>query len=309
MSSPAKINIALSVGPLRPDGFHELITVFHAVGLLDTVTASASDALELALTGPESAGLPADSSNLAWRAAEALAARFDVAPRVALSVRKRIPVAAGLAGGSADAAAALVACARLWRLPVGADQLAELAAALGSDVPFALTGRTAIGTGRGERLRPTVPAAGLHWVLAAADRSLSTPAVYRELDRLREIGEAPAAVLPAGARRAEAAAQAATTGDLTALAAAMGNDLQAAALSLAPELAATLRAGEQLGALRAIVSGSGPTCAFLATDQQAARRIATELGRSGTCRWAIAVSGSEPGALASGLATADQGES
>ena len=298
MSAPAKINIALRVGPLRPDGFHELVTVFHAVGLRDTVTAAASDGLTLTLAGPESSGLPADSSNLAWRAATALAARFDVTPNVALTVHKEIPVAAGLAGGSADAAASLVACARLWGLPVSAEALAGLAAQLGSDVPFALTGRTAVGTGRGERLRPTAAAGELHWVLAAAHSSLSTPAVYRELDRLRATGEAPDADLPAAARLADAATRAAATGDLPALADAMQNDLGAAALSLAPELATTLRAGEHLGALRAIVSGSGPTCAFLASDEQSAQHIADGLHRSGTCRWARAVRGGEPGALA-----------
>jgi 4-diphosphocytidyl-2-C-methyl-D-erythritol kinase len=306
VSAPAKINISLAVGPLRDDGFHELRTVFHAVDLRDTVIATPSDSLTLALSGPEVAGLPGDETNLAWRAATVLAERFDIRPRAALTLSKSIPIAAGLAGGSADAAATLVACARVWDLPVSDAMLAEFAAELGSDVPFALLGGTAVGTGRGEVLEPLPSDPSLHWVLAASWAGLSTPAVYRELDRLRATSVTTATDSAADLNDSDVrhAVEALAAGelrihrtDLTALGACMRNDLQVAALSLAPELASTLRAGAELGALGSIVSGSGPTCVFLAADAAAARRLATGLAASGTCRWARAVSGNAPGAL------------
>jgi 4-diphosphocytidyl-2-C-methyl-D-erythritol kinase len=288
---PAKINIYLGVGSLRPDGFHELDTVFHAVGLYDTVTAAASDGLSLVLGGPESAGLPTDESNLAWRAATLLAAYAGIEPRVALNVEKSIPVAAGLAGGSADAAGALVACARLWNLPVPRDELSELAAQLGSDVPFALLGGTAHGTGRGERLHPVAGVGAYHWVLAAADEGLSTPAVYRELDRQRAAGTAPAPLT--GSSELLAALSTTRPDDL---APHLANDLEPAAARLAPGLDVTSEAGLRAGALAGIVSGSGPTFAFLAEDAEHAERVAYELTASQVCRFASAVPGGVSGA-------------
>jgi 4-diphosphocytidyl-2-C-methyl-D-erythritol kinase len=288
---PAKINIYLRVGPLRPDGFHELDTVFHAVGLYDMVTAEASDGLSLALGGPESEGLPTDESNLAWRAATLLAAYAGIEPDAALRVEKSVPVAAGLAGGSADAAGALVACARLWNLPVPQDELVELAAQLGSDVPFALLGGTARGSGRGERLHPVAEVGAYHWVLAVAEEGLSTPAVYRELDRQRAAGTAPAPLT--GSSQLLAALSTTRPDDL---APHLANDLQPAAHRLAPALDATSAAGRRAGALAGIVSGSGPTCVFLAEDARHAELLADELTASQVCRFARAVPGGVSGA-------------
>ncbi|HEX2904334.1 MAG TPA: 4-(cytidine 5'-diphospho)-2-C-methyl-D-erythritol kinase [Jatrophihabitans sp.] len=258
---PAKINIGLAVGPRRADGFHDLHTLFAGIDLFDTVTVAPADRLALRLTGPEAAGLAADESNLAWRAARAAGLR------AAITVDKQIPVAAGLAGGSADAAGVLVAAGR-----------PDLAAELGSDVPFALTGGLAVGQGRGERLHPAT-GAPLHWVLAASRHALATPAVYAELDRLRpEAGE------PALDARLLAAVE---QGDPRAVAPLLRNDLQPAALSLAPDLTARLALGVELGALAAVVSGSGPTCLFLAADRAHALDLAGRLAPH--CRYARAV--------------------
>jgi 4-diphosphocytidyl-2-C-methyl-D-erythritol kinase len=288
---PAKINISLGVGPLRPDGFHELDTLFHAVGLFDVITAGAAGALSITVAGPEAEGLPADESNLAWRAAQLLAVHAGIDARAHLHIDKAIPVAAGLAGGSADAAAALVACARLWDVPVSDAELAGLAAQLGSDVPFALLGGTALGSGRGELLRPVQPGPSYHWVLAVADGRLATPAVYREFDRQRQT-DGPGAPGP----RAEAVLSAFETGDPARLAPCLGNDLEPAALALAPELAATLAAGRHGDALAGIVSGSGPTCVFLTEGADHAARLAADLSASKTCRYAVAVAGGVTGA-------------
>lgn len=287
---PAKVNLLLRVGPRRPDGFHGLVTVFHAVGLVDRVTASDSDELSLSLHGPESRGLPAGPGNIAWRAAELLAAAHHRRPAVELSIEKRIPVAAGLAGGSADAAGALLACASLWELE-GAE-LHSIATGLGSDVPFALRGGTALGTGRGEVLADVEVGASLHWVIAASSRQLSTPAVYAEFDRLH-----PQAATP-DRSSATSVLDALRSGDLDRIARGLGNDLQEPALALAPELAATLRAGTEAGALAALVSGSGPTCVFLASGPEHAQTISDVVAASGTCRLAIPVQGGAPGAAA-----------
>ncbi|MDQ1691143.1 MAG: 4-diphosphocytidyl-2-C-methyl-D-erythritol kinase [Pseudonocardiales bacterium] len=288
---PAKINISLAVGPLRADGFHQLTTVFQAVDLYDVVTAERAEGIALAVQGPEATGLAADDTNLAWRAAALLAEAGQSRAGVALHVSKFIPVAAGLAGGSGDAAAALLACDRLWGLGTPMAELDALAARLGSDVTFALYGHTALGTGRGERLSPISTTSEFHWVLAVASRGLSTPSVYRELDRQRQTTGVPAD--GAAPDRVVAALQA---GDYTALADAMGNDLQPAALALAPELARTLEAGVSAGALAGMVAGSGPTCVFLAQDRATAQSIARDIQASGTCRFAVAVLGNVAGA-------------
>lgn len=288
---PAKINVALSVGPRRPDGFHQLRTVFHAVSLYDTVTAAPASELRLSLDGEESGGVPADRRNLAWQAARLLAERAGIEPAVRLVVCKRIPVAAGLAGGSADAAGTLLACDRLWRLSLSTAELTELAALLGSDVPFALHGRSALGTGRGEQLTELPASGGWHWVLALADGQLSTPAVYAELDRQRAAGD-DQPQQPA----LDAVPAALDSGDPDRLAPLLGNDLQPAALALAPYLRDTLAAGERAGALAGLVSGSGPTCAFLARDSRHARQLATAIGAGGSCRAAYPVAGGVAGA-------------
>ncbi|MCY0951832.1 4-(cytidine 5'-diphospho)-2-C-methyl-D-erythritol kinase [Streptomyces sp. H27-S2] len=288
---PAKVNVRLAVGGARPDGFHDLANVFLAVSLFDEVTATAADALTVTCEGPDAHKVPLDRTNLVARAAEALAARGGLDPAVHLHIAKRIPVAGGMAGGSADGAAALLACDALWGLDTPRAELLEICAELGSDVPFSLVGGAALGTGRGELLTP-VDAGTFHWVFAVADGGLSTPAVYREFDRL---AAAAGTEVPAPAASPELLA-ALASGDPDALAATLANDLQPAALSLRPGLAAVLAAGTGGGALAGMVSGSGPTTAFLVRDAEAAAKVAAGLDASGTCRATHVASGPAPGA-------------
>lgn len=289
---PAKINLHLGVGPLRRDGYHELNTVYHAISVHDELTARRGDTLSLTMAGEGTGELALDESNLVIRAARALARSAGVPPHARLHLRKQIPLAGGLAGGSADAAAALVACDALWGTGLSRDELAEIAADLGSDVPFLIHGGTALGTGRGEAVSPVLARPTVwHWVVAVADGGLSTPVAYRELDRLREAG---AAGPPLGSTDTLLAAL--RQSDPRVLAAALGNDLQDAALALRPSLAATLKAGEAAGALAGIVSGSGPTCVFLATGAADAERIAAELGALDVCRHARTAHGPVAGA-------------
>ncbi|TDD72486.1 4-(cytidine 5'-diphospho)-2-C-methyl-D-erythritol kinase [Actinomadura rubrisoli] len=298
---PAKVNLQLSVGPIRDDGYHDLVNVFHAVSLFDEVTAAPAAGLEVSVeAAPHSrvaiGGVPTDGGNLAARAARLVAGRLGVEPGVALRIRKAIPVAGGMAGGSADAAAALVACARLWddrdRPVLTRDDLLELGAELGSDVPFALLGGTAIGVGRGERLTPALSRGTFHWVFATADGGLSTPAVYAECDRLREAGERPAA----WPRVSEDLMTALATGDAKTLGAALVNDLQPAALALRPSLRRTLATGRDLGAVGAVVSGSGPTCAFLVANEEHAADLAADLDGAGVAEQIVVAAGPVPGA-------------
>ena len=294
---PAKINLQLAVGPLRPDGYHGLVTVFHAIGLFDMVSVAAAEADSVAVTGEGAGQVPADGDNLALRAVRALRAvvAAQAGPGVAVTINKRIPVAAGLAGGSADAAAALVACNELWRAGLPVRELCEVAAGVGSDVAFAVLGGTAVGRGRGERLTPALmPAARYHWVLAFADGALSTPEVYGTLDRLRAAdGRAGKAAEPELSTELMAALRA---GDLERLGRSLSNDLQAPAISLFPALRKTLDVGRESGALGALVSGSGPTCLFLARDARHATDLAVALSGAGVCRTVTRASGPVPGA-------------
>ncbi|MGY1825734.1 4-(cytidine 5'-diphospho)-2-C-methyl-D-erythritol kinase [Blastococcus sp. SYSU DS0541] len=294
--APAKVNVHLGVGPLRKDGFHALHTVYLAVSLHDTVTARPGEGLSLRLSGEGADGpglVPADRTNLVWRAAELLAAHAGVRADADLEVVKGIPVAAGLAGGSADAAATLVALDALWGTRAGREELLGLAARLGSDVPFGLVGGVALGTGRGEQVSPVLAAGRWHWVLGIAGEGLSTPAVYGELDRMRADGRAPDVTEPTQAGPVLAALR---SGSVDELAGALANDLQPAALALRPELSRALRAAEDAGARAALVSGSGPTVAALADDERSAVRLAAELGGVGVFRTVRAVSGPVPGA-------------
>ncbi|MFQ6141762.1 4-(cytidine 5'-diphospho)-2-C-methyl-D-erythritol kinase [Streptomyces seoulensis] len=287
---PAKVNVQLAVGAARPDGFHDLANVFLAVGLYDEVTVTEADELRVTCSGPDAAQVPLDRTNLAARAALALAERYGRDARVHLHIAKDIPVAGGMAGGSADGAGALLACDALWGTGASRDELLGICAELGSDVPFSLVGGAALGTGRGERLRPLEVGGAFHWVFAVADGGLSTPAVYAEFDRLTAQADVPE---PAAS---EDLLTALAKGDVHALAAALSNDLQPAALSLRPSLAATLAAGRAAGALAALVSGSGPTTAFLAPDAPTATEIARTLQTSGTCRTARVAASPAPGA-------------
>lgn len=259
---PAKVNLTLSVGPRRRDGYHELATVFHAVSLYDEVVASPSEQITVSVEGAGSSGVPLDGSNLAIQAAQTLAAYAGVVTGAALHIRKDIPVAAGMAGGSADAAAALVACDALWDTGLGRPELSILAARVGSDVTFGLVGGTVLGTGRGERLTPVMVGGTFHWVLALAEHGLAVSQVYSTLDKLRGPGDVdPPAVAPE-------VLVALRAGNAEALGELLSNDLEMAARELAPDLAATLETGRSLGALGAMVSGSGPTCAFLVRDAE-----------------------------------------
>ena len=279
--APAKINLGLSVGAPRADGFHDVATAYHAISLQDELVAAASEELSVAVTTADGIPLddvPQDRSNLAVAAALALAERAGVEPLVRLHITKSIPVAGGMAGGSADAAAALVACDALWETGLSRSELADLAAALGSDVPFSLVGGTALGTGRGEVLTPVLARGRFHWVVAIADGGLSTPQVYAECDRLRDRIPVPEP------RVADPLMAALRTGDADALGAALHNDLQEAACSLRPSLRETLETGAQAGALGSLVSGSGPSVVFLARSPEHAIDIAVALSATGTCR-------------------------
>jgi 4-diphosphocytidyl-2-C-methyl-D-erythritol kinase len=289
--APAKINVHLAVGPLRPDGFHELRTVYLAVSLFDTVTVGPGDGLSLALTGEGAGAVPTDGRNLVWRAAELLATHAGVPADATIDVRKAIPAAAGLAGGSADAAAALVALDHLWGTGAARSDLLDLAAQLGSDVPFSLHGGVALGSGRGEELSPVLARTPTHWVLGIAGEGLSTPSVYAELDRLRAEGRVPADGLEAPVEPVIAALRSGSPADL---APALANDLQAPALTLRPDLRRALRAATDAGAIASLVSGSGPTVAALAVDEQSAVRVAAELAGVGVFRTVRAFTGRCP---------------
>lgn len=288
---PAKINLALCVGPRGSDGYHPLTTVFQAVSLHDELTAQWADPgiFTVEMSGEDAQHVAGDHTNLAVRAARAVAAHFgDEELGVAMSIKKTIPVAGGMAGGSADAAAALLACSVLWDLDAELEELREVGAELGSDVPFALLGGTAIGTGRGHELVPVLNRATTHWVLALAEGGLSTPAVYRRFDELQPQGcslEMPAELMAALA-----------AGDSEALGQVLRNDLAEASLDLQPSLARTLEAGEALGALGAMVSGSGPTCAFLCRNEDHAVALSTKLSAEGVARRVRRVFGPVPGA-------------
>ncbi len=335
---PAKVNLQLAVGPARADGYHSLVTVFHAVSLFDEVTVRPAGRMSVKVTGEDAAAVPGGRTNLAWQAVAALAAAAGRKPResaVLIEIRKRIPVAAGLAGGSADAAATLVACNELWQTGLSQRELAQVAAGLGSDVPFALVGGTAVGRGRGEELTPALVAGNYHWALAFAQSGLSTAQVYATCDRIRAARagsdglaadsqtrpdragpDQAGAVLAGRAGAADAVRRAAATGRpgvpepelsrelMTALRSGeparvgplLSNDLQPAAVSLLPELRRALAAGRDYGALGAIVSGSGPTCAFLAKDAAHAGDLAVALTGAGVCRAVARASGPAPGA-------------
>ena len=292
---PGKVNLYLAVGDRREDGYHELTTVFHAVSLLDEVTVRNADVLSLEMVGEGADSLPADERNLAWQAAELMAEHVGRAPDVTITVEKSIPVAGGMAGGSADAAAVLVAMNSLWELGVPRRDLHTLAARLGSDVPFALHGGTALGTGRGEELATVLARSTFHWVLAFADGGLSTPAVFAEIDRLRESKDGDRS-LPPALEDPEPVLAALASGDPGALAPLLGNDLQPASLSLDPGLRRTLRAGTEAGALAGIVTGSGPTCAFLCASASSAVDIGSGLAGAGVCRTVRVASGPVHGA-------------
>lgn len=288
--APAKVNLHLGVGRLRDDGFHSLSTVFQAVSLYDEVTVEDSGTLSVMIVGEGVDEVPTDTSNLAARAAIALASHVGREPTVQITIRKGIPVAGGMAGGSADAAATLVALDALWHTALAPEVLHGLAIDLGSDVPFCLLGGTALGTGRGEQLTRVLVRGTYHWVFALADNGLSTPAVYAEFDRLRLAEPTVESVT------ANKLMSALGSGDARRLGATLHNDLQQPALRLKPALRQTLDAGREAHALGAIVCGSGPTCAFLVEGDAEAVALVAALAGSGTCRTVRRAQGPVPGA-------------
>jgi len=296
--APAKINLELQVGPVRDDGYHELATVFHAVGLFDDLTARATapgSGVSITVNGLQAEQVPTDASNLAVRAALLLAEQIGLeSADVAFELRKGIPVAGGMAGGSADAAAALLACDALWHAGLDRAQLLALAARLGSDVPFSLLGGTALGTGRGEQLTPVLARGEYTWVIALADLGLSTPKVFATIDRMRADGQVPQP--PPVPEVDDALMAALRAGDPEALGRVLRNDLQPAALAMAPKLEQTLEVGRKVGALGGIVSGSGPTTVFLTRDTNHALDLAVALTASGVAADVRRAHGPVPGA-------------
>jgi 4-diphosphocytidyl-2-C-methyl-D-erythritol kinase len=289
---PAKVNLHLGVGPLRADGKHQLHTIYQAVSLYDEVTIepSTDGAITVELVGEHVEDVPLGDDNLAVQAIRAVAALAGVDPAARLTLRKGIPVGGGLAGGSADAAAALVAADALWECKFDRSVLEGLAAGLGSDVAFLLHGGTALGTGHGEVVSPVLSRGEWHWVLAVAESGLSTPTVYAELDRQR--GDE----IDTEASVADGVLSALRAGDVVALGRALKNDLQSPALQLRPNLARVLDAGRELGAAGGIVSGSGPTVALLASTPGDAIRIASALAGYDLCRTVRRATGPVPGA-------------
>lgn len=293
--SPAKVNLGLRVGAVDPDGYHAVATVYHAVSLYDEVKARPHDTageITVTVTGEGAHLVPTDGTNLAAQAARRLAKGFDVGEGVALSIHKTIAVAGGLGGGSADAAGALLACEALWQTGATREDLLDIAAELGSDVPFCLSGGTAIGTGRGESLSSVLSRGSYEWVLGYAFEGLATPDVYAQLDQIRGSSRSaiPAPSVP------EDLMAALRSGDPYAVGPALHNDLQPAALRLRPSLQRTLDLGAEYGALGSIVSGSGPTCLFLASDADHAVDLAVALSGAGLCGTVQRASGPVPGA-------------
>ena len=272
---PGKVNVYLGVGPREFSGYHELATIFQAVGIYDEVTVSAADSLTISGLGQFADQIPTDETNLAWKAAELVARACGEEPNIHIQIDKSIPIAAGMAGGSADAAATLVACDAYWNAGIPRDQLDAMAATLGSDVPFMLHGGCALGVGRGDVLSPVMIRGSFHWVFATFDEGLSTAQIYEKTDEMRGLDfedepEVPTELLSALAR-----------GDAPALGRLLHNDLQLAATTSRPQLGRVLEQGIDSGALGAIISGSGPTCAFLVRDESSAIDLVVALKASG----------------------------
>jgi 4-diphosphocytidyl-2-C-methyl-D-erythritol kinase len=272
---PGKVNVYLGVGPREFSGYHELATIFQAVGIYDEVTVSAADSLKISGLGTYADQIPTDETNLAWKAAQLVARACGEDPNIHIQIDKSIPIAAGMAGGSADAAATLVACDTYWNAGIPRDQLDAMAATLGSDVPFMLHGGCALGVGRGDVLSPVMIRGSFHWILATFDEGLSTAQIYEKTDEMRGLEfeaepEVPTELLSALAR-----------GDAPALGRLLHNDLQLAAITSRPLLGRVLEQGIDYGALGAIVSGSGPTCAFLVRDESSAIDLVVALKASG----------------------------
>ena len=290
---PAKVNLQLAVGPLGNDGFHEVTTVFQAISLFDDVTvetAAENNGISIQVTGQTSTGVPSDSSNLAVKAATLMIKNYDLPSDINIKLKKEIPVAGGMAGGSADAAGVIVGLDSLFELGLSRDEMEMVGSKIGADVPFSICGGVAIGTGRGDQITPALFKGSYNWVLALSGQGLATPSVYAECDRLREGLSISTPVV------SEQLMQALRAGDAKALGKSLSNDLQPAACSLRPALRLVLDVGLDYGALGGIVSGSGPTVAFLVTDDEHAMDLTVALSSSGVVSSVVRASGAVAGA-------------
>jgi 4-diphosphocytidyl-2-C-methyl-D-erythritol kinase len=290
---PAKVNLQLSVGPLGSDGYHEVITVFQAISLFDDVsvaTAPVGNGLTIDISGQTSSGVPADSSNLAIRAADLMIKTYDLPTDLVIKLKKEIPVAGGMAGGSADAAGVIVGLDSLFELGLSRDEMESVGSKIGSDVPFSICGGVAIGSGRGDQITPALAKGNYFWVLALSGQGLATPSVYQECDRLRE------GLSITTPQVSEPLMQALRAGDAKALGKSLSNDLQSAACSLRPALRLVLDVGVDYGALGGIVSGSGPTVAFLVSSDEHAMDLTVALSASGVVSSVVRATGPVPGA-------------
>lgn len=295
--APGKINLELAIGPPDDRGYHPLATVYQAVSRYEEVTARPGEpgsGITISVTGRDAELVPTGSENIAHRAALMLARHAgivadDAEPDVRLEITKDVPVGGGMGGGSADAAATLIACDHLWRAALSREDLDELAAELGADVTFALHGGTAIGTGYGEQLTPALARGRFHWVLALSDEPISTARAYRALDELDR--DPPAE--PAVDSNLMAALRA---GDATTLGLFLRNDLQEVALAMQPKLRKILAAALHYGAAGVIVSGSGPTVAVLTHSLHDSLQIASEIRRTGLASETLLAEGPVPGA-------------
>ena len=290
---PAKVNLQLAVGPLGADGFHEVTTVFQAISLFDDVTvatAPENDGISIQITGQTSTGVPSDSSNLAVKAATLMIKKYDLPNDLSIKLKKEIPVAGGMAGGSADAAGVIVGLDSLFELGLSRDEMEMVGSKIGADVPFSICGGVAIGTGRGDQITPALFKGSYNWVLALSGQGLATPSVYAECDRLREGLSISTPVV------SEQLMQALRAGDAKALGKSLSNDLQPAACSLRPALRLVLDVGLDYGALGGIVSGSGPTVAFLVKDDEHAMDLTVALSSSGVISSVVRATGAVAGA-------------
>lgn len=290
---PAKVNLQLSVGPLGSDGYHEVTTVFQGISLFDDVTVATAlpgSGITISITGDTAQGVPVDNSNLAIKAAQLMAKTYDLPPDLIIKLKKEIPVAGGMAGGSADAAGVIVGLDSLFELGISRDEMESVGSKIGADVPFSICGGVAIGTGRGDQITPALAKGSYNWVLALSGQGLSTPSVYQECDRLRE------GLSIATPQVSEPLMQALRAGDAKALGKALSNELQSAACSLRPALRLVLDVGVDYGALGGIVSGSGPTVAFLVTDDEHAMDLTVALSSSGVVSSVVRATGPAAGA-------------
>ena len=287
---PAKVNLQLAVGPKESDGYHEVVTVFQAVSLLDTLKIKDASEFAISISGDYVNGVPVDSNNLVSKAVDLMAEKFGTKRELEISINKKIPVAGGMAGGSADAAATLLGIDQLYGLNLTKDELSNVATFLGSDVPFMLHGGTAIGRGRGDDVTPALSRGTYSWVIAVSSTGLSTPAVYAECDRLRTGLDIKSPALN------DELLQALLSGDAVRVGKCLTNDLQAAACSLRPALRLILDMGHEYGALGGIVSGSGPSVAFLVADEDHSLDLAVALTSSGVVGSVARAQGPVPGA-------------